>query len=73
MDPLPPSNTQRKVEEIRAVLEDIKSQAATVETNLSQALKPTSPAKKKTINQLQKESKKLLAEVSRYPIISSNS
>ena len=63
LEPLPQSKTHGKVREIRGVLEDIRSQATTIETNLSVALKPS--PKKRSISQLQRESKKLLAEVRR--------
>lgn len=60
---LPPVQTHSKVKEIQSVLDDIRTDCTALETNLSLALKPKTPPARKSISQLQKESKQLLAEV----------
>ena len=60
-EPLPPVKTHGKVRELHGVLDDVRTHCTTLETNLSAAL--SHPPEKKTISQLQRESKQLLAEV----------
>lgn len=55
--------TSYKVTCLKKVLDEIRSQSHGVEANLAQVLTPHTPGEKKTAVKLQKEGKKLLAEV----------
>ena len=61
--------TSYKLSQLKQVLDELRTQSHTVEANLADVLSPKTPSQKKMAVELQKESKKLLAEVKTYNYI----